>query len=110
MGSLMESGVRAYEISVHVDAGSLLQNGLSMPLVSRAISAWMDDLPSRVLKTDEGNINVRTVGVDVQSESIEGIILRADPDGSLLTVGDIATVQERYVDTDLIQRFNGLPG
>ena len=61
MGSLMESGVRAYEISVHVDAGSLLQNGLSMPLFSRAISAWMDDLPSGVLKTDGGNINVGTV-------------------------------------------------
>ena len=110
MGSLMESGVRAYEISVHVDANSLLQNGLSMPLVSRAISAWMDDLPSGVLKTEQGNINVRTVGVDVQADSIEGIILRANPDGSLLTVGDVASVKEGYVDTDLIQRFNGLPG
>ncbi|MEC8559730.1 MAG: efflux RND transporter permease subunit, partial [Planctomycetota bacterium] len=56
MGSLMESGVREYEVSVQVDFDSLLQNGLSMPMVSRAISAWMNDLPSGVLKTDEGTI------------------------------------------------------
>ena len=110
MGSLMESGVRGYEISVEVDSDSLLQNGLSPPLVSQAISAWMADLPSGVLKTQQGSINVRTVGVDVQADAIEGIILRADPDGSLLTVGDVADVREGYVDTDVIQRFNGLPG
>lgn len=110
MGSLMESGVRGYEIAVEVDSDSLLQNGLSPPLVSQAISAWMADLPSGVLKTQQGSINVRTVGVDVRADAISGIILRADPDGSLLTVGDVATVREGYVDTDVIQRFNGLPG
>ncbi|MEC8818000.1 MAG: efflux RND transporter permease subunit, partial [Planctomycetota bacterium] len=73
MGSLMESGVREYEVSVQVDFDSLLQNGLSMPMVSRAISAWMNDLPSGVLKTDEGNINVRTVGVGVRADAIAGI-------------------------------------
>ncbi len=110
MGSLMESGVREYEVSVQVDFDSLLQNGLSMPMVSRAISAWMNDLPSGVLKTDEGNINVRTVGVGVRADAIAGITLRADPDGSVLTVGDVAEVREGYVDADIVQRFNELPG
>ena len=109
MGSLLETGVRQYEISVDVDSQALLENGLSMPMVSDAISAWMSELPSGTLKTGRGNINVRTVGVDVRSDSIKSIVLRANPDGSLLTVGDVAEVVEGYIDVDIVQRFNGQP-
>ncbi len=109
MGSLLETGVRQYEISVDVDSQALLENGLSMPMVSDVISAWMSELPSGTLKTGRGNINVRTVGVDVRSDSIKSIVLRANPDGSLLTVADVAEVVEGYIDVDIVQRFNGEP-
>ena len=34
-------------------------------------------------------------------------MLRSDPNGSILRLGDIATIRDGFADVDLIQQFNG---
>ena len=109
MGSMLESGVRDYEVRVDVDPVSLLEQGIPLPRVSQAIGSWMTEIPSGTLKTRGGNINVRAIGVDDRGEEIGNIVLKANPDGSTVRIRDIARVIEDYVEIDVVRRFNGAP-
>lgn len=109
MGSLLEGGVRGYEVRVDVHASALLEHGLSLPQVAASVQAWMTEIPSGTLKTDGGNISVRAIGVVERADEIRSIVLRAAPDGSTVRLADIATVTEDYEDLDLMHRFNGAP-
>jgi len=109
MGSMLKSGVREYEIRIEVDPVSLLEHGLTLPMVAGAVDSWMSEIPSGTLKTEGGTINVRAIGVRERSDDIGNIVLRARADGSAVRLSEIATVLEDYVDVDVVQRFNGAP-
>ena len=109
MGEIEISGVREYEIRIEISPSKLLEHALSLPQVSDAIRAWMNDVPGGTVRTSVGNINVRTMGVPEQGEMISQIALKATADGQMLRVGDIATVREDFVDDQVLTRFNGLP-
>ncbi len=105
MGEIIFSGVRDYEIRVDVDADALLEHGLSLPQVADRISSWMVDVPGGTVRTNVGNINVRTMGVLERAEAIRRIVVKATTMGQVLRVGDIATVRETYVDKQVRTRF-----
>lgn len=109
MGSVVISGVRAGEIRVEVDPTAALRYGIGLPEVSDAISAWMSEVPSGSLRTSGGTINVRTLGVEEEAERIRDIVVRTGPNGQSVRVGDLANVDEGFVDTPLVRRFNGGP-
>ena len=107
MGSIVYLGVRDYELRVEISPSELVQHGVSLPRLADTISMWMRDVPSGSLRTSEGTINVRTLGVEERAESIRQIVVKATPDGDAIRVGDIADVNEGYVDTQMARRFNG---
>ncbi|HVP73704.1 MAG TPA: efflux RND transporter permease subunit, partial [Phycisphaerales bacterium] len=107
MGDIVTSGARGYEVRVDVDQRALLKHGISLPRVSDAVRAWMNDVPGGAARTSTGNINVRTLGVAEQAEAIRQIVIKASPSGESLRVGDIATVREDFVDDQIERRFNG---
>lgn len=109
MGDIVLSGVREYEIRVDVNSEALLEHGISLPRVSDVISAWMNETPGGSMRSDVGNVNVRTMGVPERAEAIRQIIVKATSDGQSLRVGDIAEVREDYVDDQVARRFNGRP-
>ena len=109
MGSMLESGVRGYEIRVNVDPSALLEHGISLPQVAQAVDLWMAEIPSGVLKSDGGNISVRAIGVSKRADDIRDIVLRAQQDGATLRLGDVAEIVEDYVDVDIYERFNEAP-
>lgn len=106
MGDVMLSGTRDYEIRVDVSADLLLEHGLSLPQVSDAIGAWMTDVPGGTVRTVVGNVNVRTMGVEERAEEIRRIVVKATPDGQVLTVGDVAVVNEYFVDEQIKSAFS----
>ncbi|MGI9014239.1 MAG: efflux RND transporter permease subunit [Phycisphaerales bacterium] len=107
MGEIAISGIRGYELRVDVNYGALLEHGISLPQVAGAIRGWMREVPGGSVRTDGGNINVRTLGVPETAAAIREIVVRAGADGQSLRVGDIAQVREDYVDVQLGRRFNG---
>ena len=109
MGSLQVSGLRDYELRVAVEPERLVENGLPITAVADAIRAWTLELPSGSLRGAGGNVNVRTMGVAERAEAIRSIVVRARPDGSMLTVGDLASVSDDFVDVDLEEWFDGSP-
>ena len=109
MGSLQVSGLRDYELRVAVEPERLVENGLPITAVADAIRAWTLELPSGSLRGAGGNVNVRTMGVAERAEAIRSIVVKARPDGSMLRVGDLATVTDDFVDVDLEEWFDGEP-
>lgn len=83
-------GVAAPETIVEVPSAALIQNDITMSAIAQAIAGEASADPAG--DVGGGNARVRT-GVEKRSpDQIAGIVLRANPDGSNLTIGDVARV------------------
>lgn len=102
-------GDRDYEISIEVSEHVLRQYGLTMSEVSQAIRDSSVDLPGGALKTEGGDILLRTEGQVYTGLEFAELVLRTYPDGTRLTLGDIATIDDGFVETDGYGRFDGKP-
>ncbi|MGI9328760.1 MAG: efflux RND transporter permease subunit, partial [Pseudomonadales bacterium] len=102
-------GVRDAEISIEVSEESLRRYDLSIDAVARAIRRSSINLSSGELKTQAGDLLLRTNAKREQGAEFADIVLRASPDGSILRLSDVATIRDGYEDVDLISEFNGRP-
>ncbi len=102
-------GDRDYEISVEVSEFVLRQYGLTMSEVSEAIRQSSVDLPGGAIKTEGGDILLRTEGQVYTGLEFANIVLRTYPDGTRLLLGDIANIDDGFVETDGYGRFDGRP-
>ena len=109
MGEILIGGTRAYEISIDVDLVAMLEYGLSLPQVSQTIRNWMTEIPGGTIKHETGNVSLRTLGVAERADAIRRIPLIAQEDGTSINVGDLATIREGFVDSDLEARYNNKP-
>lgn len=107
MGEVLVEGVRDYEIRVDVRQEALLKLGLSLPDVAQTINAWMREVPGGTVKSDTGNVRVRTMGVAERADAIRRIVVKAEEQGGLVRVGDIARVTDSFVDEQVLNRYNG---
>ena len=101
-------GSRDYEIAIEISESLLREYHLTLAEVARKISASSLDLPAGSLRTDNGDIMLRTVGQAYVQQDFEAIVLRTYPDGTRLLLGDIATVDDGFVDGEGFSTFDGL--
>ncbi len=89
-------GVAAPQTVVEVPSANLIAHDVSMAAIASAIAAEVDAAPAG----DVGSANARVrTGVPKRSaEEIAGIVLRSNPDGSKLTIGDVARIRTEGVD------------
>ena len=84
-------GIAAPETIVEVPSARLIEFDVSMSEIAAAIAAEVDADPAG--DVTGANARVRT-GVEKRSpDEIAGIVLRANPDGSKLTIGDVAQIR-----------------
>ena len=102
-------GDRPYEISVEVSEQTLRKYGLTMSEVSQAIKNSSIDLPGGTIKSDGGDILLRTKGQVYTGKDFGRLVLRTFGDGTRLTLEDIATIKDGFVETDGYGRFDGDP-
>jgi multidrug efflux pump subunit AcrB len=89
-------GVAAPQVLVEVPSARLIAYDVSMADIAAAIAAEVDANPAG--DVTGANARVRT-GIEKRSaQQISGIVLRSNPDGSKLTVGDVARVEQSGVD------------
>lgn len=103
------SGTRKDEISIEVRPEKLIEYGLSLPEISRAVAAANLDLPGGQIKTGGANVAVRTLGESDQAQPIGDIIVRSDASGRVVRLSEVADVRDTFVDVDVISRFNAQP-
>ena len=102
-------GDRAFEISVEVSEHDLRQYGLTMSEISEAIRASSVDLPGGTINTVGGDILLRTEGQVYTGVEYADLVLRTFPDGTRLTLGDIATIKDGFTESQGFGRFDGNP-
>lgn len=109
MGQVVTSGTRDEELRIEVNHHDLLRHGVPITRVVDAVSQWMREVPGGTVRSEDGEVKVRTLGVDHRAEQIREIVVKAFPDGGLIRVGDIALVEEGFVDDLVVRSFNGSP-
>ena len=97
---------RPYEISIEVSETALRRHGLSFDEVARAIQRSSLDLPAGSVRTDGGEILLRTIGQAYLGREYESLVLRTRPDGTRLQLADVATVVDGFAETDQTARFD----
>ena len=100
-------GARSFEISIEVPQQGLQEYGLTLGAVAQTIRRWSVDLPGGAIRTSSGNIRVRSKGQAYTGDEFKEIILLTRPDGTLLKLGDIATVRDAFVEQEFYSFFNG---
>ena len=100
---------RPYEISVEVSEQTLRRHGLTLAAVGRAIEQGSLDIPGGSLKTDGGEILLRTRGQAYVGREFEDIVVLTRADGTTVTLGEIATVVDGFEDSEQRARFDGKP-
>lgn len=97
-----------FEISVEADPRKLRDYGLGFSDVSNAVRRTSIDLPAGSIKTDEGNLIVRTKGQAYSKEEFESIVIRNNL-GAEVRLGEVADVIDGFEEERKILRFNGEP-
>ena len=100
---------RPYEISIEVSEENLRRHGLTLDQVARAVRRSSLDLPGGSVKTEGGEILLRTDGQAYRGREFEDLVLLNRPDGSRLTLSQVATVIDGFAESDLAARFDGQP-
>ncbi|MCV6823204.1 MULTISPECIES: efflux RND transporter permease subunit [Halocynthiibacter] len=91
-------GFAAPETIVEVPSTSLIKNDVSMQAIATAIAAEVDADPAG--DVEGANARVRTGVAKRSAEEIADIILRSEPDGTQLRIGDVASVTQQGIDSD----------
>ncbi len=100
-------GARDYEISIEISEQLLREYHLTLGEVARTIAASSIDLPAGSVQTINGDIMLRTLGQAYVQQDFEAIVLKTWPDGTRLLLGDIATVNDGFVDGQGFSLFDG---
>jgi len=99
-------GIRPYEVAIEIDEDALLKYNLTFNEVSQALRQSSIDLPAGTLETVSGEVVLRTKGRAYNKEQFEAITLVARPDGTRITVGDVAIVKDGFDENPFVARFN----
>ncbi len=103
------TSARPYEISIEVREGDLRRWGLTFDEVVAAVRNSSLDLPGGSVRTDTGEILLRTKGQAYRGREFEELVLRAQSNGTRLLLGDVATVVDGFAETDQEASFDGQP-
>jgi multidrug efflux pump subunit AcrB len=103
------TGARAYEISIEVKESRLQQYGLTLKEVAQAIRRSSLDLPAGSIRSDSGDILLRTEGQAYEKSDFERLVLVSRSDGTRLMLGDIAVISDGFVEQNFYSLFNGEP-
>ncbi len=101
--------VRDYEIAIEVSQDRLRQYNLRLAQVAEAINASSLDLSAGNVKTKGGEVLIRLKGQAYDRPQFENIVVATQRDGSIVRVGDIATVKDAFTEDPMNTRFNGRP-
>ncbi|MFP6770334.1 MAG: efflux RND transporter permease subunit, partial [Planctomycetaceae bacterium] len=100
---------KPYQIDVEVSEETLREYGLTHHDVARALRAGNLELPGGLIKTPQNEYLIRTTDRHLTGEGIARIPLRTDPAGTVLTVGDIATIRDGFADIDTVATLDDRP-
>ena len=102
-------GIPPREVSIEIPRETLEGLGLTLNQIGMQIRAASLELPGGEVETKGGEILLRLADRRQGAEQYKDIVIRSTVDGAQVRLGDIATVNDGYVDNDRRTLYNGLP-
>lgn len=102
-------GARDYEISIEISEHDLQRYNLTFQQVVNAVRGTSIDVAGGSIRTPNGDILLRANNQAYYGEEFESIVLINRPDGTRLTLGDIATVKDEFIERRRFTQFDGKP-
>lgn len=103
------SGYPPLEISVEAKEEDLLRYGITFNELQSAISQNNRDVSGGQLRSTEEELLIRLRSRSADPNKIGDIVLRANPDGSIIRIRDVALVKKKFSDTPNKALENGKP-
>ncbi|MGW8301263.1 MAG: efflux RND transporter permease subunit, partial [Desulfobacterales bacterium] len=100
-------GTRKNEVSIEISEVTLRRYGLTLGQVAEAVRKASLDLPAGRIKTVGGEVLIRTKGRRYFAEDYRDVAVITRPDGSKVTLGQIAVLKDDFEDVDISARFQG---
>ena len=102
-------GDRDLEISIEVSEATLRRLDLSFADVANAVRRSSLDLAGGSINSQSGEILLRTNQKRQTGREFESVVVRSQPDGSIITLADVATIRDGFVRAELLNLYNGRP-
>jgi multidrug efflux pump subunit AcrB len=102
-------GVRNYEIAIELSQDQLRRYDLTLAEVAERVGSSSLDLSAGNIRTDGGDILIRSKGQAYYRDQFEPLVIKTNPDGTLLRLKEIARVDDGFEESALRTRFNGKP-
>ncbi len=102
-------GVRKGEIVIEVGEETLRRHNLTLGQVAEKVRQGSLDLPAGSIKTAGSEVLLRSKGRRYQAAEYGDIAVLSNPDGSKVTLDQLASLKEDFEDIDLYGRFQGKP-
>ncbi len=106
VSSVAVSGAREYELAIEVSEAALSRYDLTLSQVAQAINNSSLDLAAGSIQTAGGEVLLRTKGQAYGADDFRNVVVVTRPDGTRLTVGDLATVKDGFAEDALHQKYN----
>lgn len=102
-------GIRDREITIELDEEQLKRYNLTFAQIARRIKRDSVNLSFGELKTDTGGIVLHTISKRSTGEEFESMPLIRKLDGSLITLGEVASIKDGFADYELHSEVDGVP-
>ncbi len=99
--------VRRYEIAIEASPDKLREYGLNLAQLAQAIRGSSVDLSAGNIRTEGGDVLIRSKGQAYRRADFETIVVKTNPDGSIVRLSDVAQVLDGFEEESLRTRFNG---
>jgi multidrug efflux pump subunit AcrB len=102
-------GVPAHETVVEVPRAKLREYGITLEEIAARIQASALELPGGSVKTDGGEVLIRTAERRFSSSEYGSIPVVTSPSGTEITLGQLAEISETFAETDESATYDGEP-
>ncbi|HJL00511.1 MAG TPA: efflux RND transporter permease subunit [Polyangiaceae bacterium LLY-WYZ-15_(1-7)] len=109
VAAVQRNGVRDRRITVDVDPDRLAALGVPLTSVADALSVRGANVPAGTLGERDARLVRGMAKVDTAA-AVREVVVRPDPRGGAITVGDVAEVDEGFAPASVTGRVNGEPG
>ncbi|MDE0649831.1 MAG: efflux RND transporter permease subunit, partial [Gammaproteobacteria bacterium] len=102
-------GARDREIAIELSEEELRRNRLNISDIGQAIRRASLNLTFGELRTDAGGVVLQVVAKRKTSEGFKDIPLITRTDGTVVTLGDVASIRDGFVDENVLTELDGAP-
>jgi multidrug efflux pump subunit AcrB len=100
-------GLRQPEMSIEVSEHTLRKYNLTFDDVVNAIRRSSINLSGGAIRTEGGDITLRTFEQAYVAADFADIVLLRNADGTRVLLGEVADIRDGFEETDELSRFNG---